>query len=91
VNETRPKRFDEFRIFLLALAACSIATPVILLNARHELAAVLSVIVAFAIWTFIGRKFFRSGFYLFFDFLSMQVFLAGFIVIGIAVCRWWAA
>ena len=77
-----------FTAMLISLAAASICVPVVLASAGFGVAAILTVAVAFCAWTYIGRRFYRNGFYLFFDFLSFMSSIAGFIVIGIVIYRW---
>ncbi|KLU05956.1 hypothetical protein RISK_001807 [Rhodopirellula islandica] len=88
MTDTEAKQIYWFTTFLVAFALCSITVPVAFIGARYNVVAVVSVVVVFTAWTVIGRKWFRSGFYFFFDFLSFQVFIAGLIVFGIAVYRW---
>jgi hypothetical protein len=77
-----------FTALLISLAAASICAPVVLASAGLGVAAILAVAIAFCAWTYIGRRFYRNGFYLFFDFLSFMAFIAGFSVIGIVNYRW---
>ena len=73
---------------LVALLVASICGPALILKAEFNLAAIISVAIVFVAWTVIGRRYYPSGFYLFFDFLSFMSFSAGIIVVGIAAYRW---
>ena len=77
-----------FTAMLISLAAISVCGPALLASSGFGVAAVLAVAVVFCTWTCIGRRFYRDGFYLFFDFLSFMSFIAGFIVICTVVYRW---
>ncbi len=77
-----------FKAMLISLAAASICVPGVLASTGFGVAALFAVAVVFCAWTYIGRRFYRNGFYLFFDFLSFMSFIAGIIVIGIVIYRW---
>jgi len=88
---SKPQNVTEtkwFTAMLISLAAASICVPVVLSSTGFSIAALIAVAVVFGTWTYIGRRFYRHGFYMFFDFLSFMSFIAGFIVTGIVIYRW---